>query len=156
MKKILFIIALTVSVFSSEKDLALDAMAFSSNNTNKSILIITDPECPFCKKLAKDKNNKLKEYKINYVLVALPYHKEAKQMISYILSAKTNDEKYHRYIEIMIGDDISYKEYPTDVELVEKYLKKSMKLVKQLGINSVPKLFEPEENEFFETTYEEM
>jgi len=130
MKKILFIIALTVSVFSSEKDFATDALAFSSNDANKSILIITDPECPFCRRLAKDKNDKLKNYRVDYILVALPYHKEAKQMISYILSAK--------------------------VEVVEKYLKKSMKLVKQLGINSVPKLFEPEEDEFFEITYEEL
>lgn len=156
MKKILLILLLTSMVFSSEKTLVNEATAFSYGESKKEILIITDPECPFCKNLAKDKNDKFKNYKVRVILVALPYHKNARQMISYILSAKNNDEKLHRYKEIMIGDDISYKDVPVNKKLLNAYIKKSMKVVKKLGIDRVPSLFDREDDEFFSSSYSEL
>lgn len=153
---ILVFLMLTLTLFSNDKKLVNDATAFTFGNGKNEVLIVTDPECPFCKNLSKDKNDKFKNYKINIVLVALPYHKKAKQMISYILSAENNSGKYHRYKEIMLEDDTSYKNFKTDSSLVENYLKKSMLVVKNLGIDRVPAVFDNEEDDYFNSSYEEL
>jgi len=157
MKKVIMIIFLiSINIIAAES-INKDAISFYKNTSSKKdIVIITDPECPHCRNLAKDKKDKFKNYNIKYILVALPYHKNAKQMISYILEGKDNTEKYHRYKEIMIGEDISYKEKKTNKKKVEKYLKDAMKEVKIFGIRKVPSIFDVEEEYIFQTTYEEL
>ena len=71
-----------------------EGVLFTFGEGNKDIYIVTDPECPFCRMMEKQKKEILKKnYRVHVILMPLPFHKDAKAMSYYILAGKTRKIK---------------------------------------------------------------
>jgi len=143
----------SVVMDSRSYDMFNGAIAFTYGKGDNNLIIISDPSCPFCKKLAKDKENKLSKYRMSVILYPLPYHKESRQKIAYILDGIGNIERHHRYQEILIGESISYKDFKIDEEKLNKYIKQVKKFVKKYNVKVTPTIMEVD---IEETVYYEL
>ena len=106
--------------------------------------MVTDPECPFCRKMEKLIGKKLSDnYKVHIILYPLPFHSNAKAMSYYILAGKTQEEKAKRFKETLSGDNSwsSYQPSPEEKERFDKELELSKKAVNQLHANGTPSVY---------------
>jgi len=85
-------------------DTVKKGISFKSGNGSKEIYVITDPECPYCQQFEKAAEGKLSDYKVNYILMPLSFHKNATPMSQWILSGKNDAEKAERLSKVMKGD----------------------------------------------------
>ena len=129
------------------KDLSEKAVAFSYGTGSKEIFLITDPECPYCIKFAKDSEGKLKDYKVNVILMPLAMHKNANAMVNYIIKGKDNADKLKRYHDITINGSTAYSKEKIDTKLLEAYVLKSKTATKDLNVNGTPSFFKTEGKE---------
>lgn len=111
-------------------DLAEDinsGVAFSYGKGEKSIYLVTDPQCPYCKKLEEQLGDKLvQNYKVNFVIFPLSFHKEATPMLQWVLRGKSMEDKYSRLKDIVLAKDFAWKEiFPKKSvkENLDKYFK---------------------------------
>lgn len=124
--------------------------AFTIGTGKDEYFLFTDPECPYCVKLEQNMNShltkeKLKKIKIHVVLFPLPFHKNAKNMSYYILSQKTNKDKYLAYKNIMLKKDASFMKATHTVGDLNKYnehLERQLTIVNDLGVNGTPTLLD--------------
>ena len=132
--------------FPINKEMIKESVALTYGTGSKILYVVTDPECPYCTKFAKESAGKLSEYTVNVILMPLAMHKNAKPMIDYIISGKDNIEKAHRYKELMNGD-LSYKENKYDEKRLTAYVEKSMKASVELNVKGTPSFYiEKEDN----------
>jgi thiol:disulfide interchange protein DsbC len=132
--------------FKGNKEVVKNGVMFSFGEGEEDLYVVTDPECPFCRKFEKlaQKANLTKKYKIHIIFLPLPFHKHAKDMIYYILSAKTDKEKAKRFKETLTGSE----EYKTikltsaQKEKIDKELQKSLKAVEELGARGTPTFYD--------------
>jgi len=132
--------------FKGDKKIVKDGVVFSMGKGSEDIYIVTDPECPWCRKFEKMAKNThfADKYKIHIIFLPLPFHKHAKDMIYYILSAKSESEKAKRFHETLTGDDSwkTFKLSSKEKEKIDKELLKSQKAVEELGAKGTPSFYD--------------
>jgi thiol:disulfide interchange protein DsbC len=118
---------------------------FSFGEGKKDIYIVTDPECPFCRRMEKEKGNYLeKHYKVHVILMPLFFHKNAKAMSYYILAGKTDAERAKRMKAILNGSN-EWKNYHPSKEEKEKFDKElaaAKKAAQELGARGTPSVYD--------------
>lgn len=127
-------------------------VVFTFGKGKKVIYVVTDPECPFCKRLFDNKkamselNN---NYKINVILYPLSFHKYSKEMSLYVLAGKTAKERHQRLEEMYKGSNAFQKVKYTKVqkEKLEKELNLSKNAAKALSFTGTPEFFDSNFNQ---------
>ena len=137
--------------FHGDKHIVKNGVLFTVGNGPEDIYIVTDPECPFCRRFEKyAKQYKLGEkYTMHIIFLPLPFHKHSKAMIYYILSGKTNAEKAKRFRETLSGSNAYKNFHPTKAqkEKIDKQINKSLKAVEELGARGTPTIYDKNMNE---------
>jgi len=128
--------------------------AFSIGTGDEDYYLFTDPECPYCVDLEKNINSniseeKLKKIKIHVLLYPLPFHKNAKNMSYFILSKKTNEERYKAMKDIMLNRDASFMKASHTISDIEKYnlqLNNQLTVVNQFQVGGTPTILDKNGN----------
>jgi thiol:disulfide interchange protein DsbC len=127
-----------------------EGVAFKIGHGPKVLYLVTDPECPFCKRMEKNIRDDLKDkYTINVIPMPLSFHRHAKQMYYYIFSGKTDAEKAKRMEEVMKGKDNNWQNFkPTSEQKAkfDKIIEKGYKAAKELGARGTPSVFDEKGN----------
>jgi len=133
-----------------------DGVMFSIGHGKKELFVVTDPECPFCRKFEKEaEQNKLGErYTIHIIFLPLPFHKDAKPMVEYILSADKKSDQAKRFQAVLKGSDEWKNFKPTKAQKlkVKKLLEKSAKAVNELNVKGTPSFFDKDLNHVGKTS----
>ena len=118
---------------------------FTFGEGDKDIYIVTDPECPFCRLMEKQKKDILKKnYRVHVILMPLPFHKYAKAMSYYILAGKTDQERAKRMSEVLEGSN-KWKNFHPTKEQIQKFnqeLKNAKKAANELGAQGTPSVYD--------------
>jgi len=132
--------------FSGDPKVVKDGVLFSFGSGKEDLYVVTDPECPFCQKFEKEAKNTnfAKKYRIHIIFLPLPFHKNSKDMIYYILSAKTEAQKAQRFHEVLQGSDAwkNFKPTPAQKAKIDAELQKSIKAVKALKAKGTPSVYD--------------
>ena len=112
----------------------------------KTLYLVTDPECPFCRKLIKSGKYKdlLKKYTLHIIIIPISYHPYARQMTFYILSAKTVKGKIKRFINVLSGKDKNWRTFKISINKqkeIAKQIRASQKAARELGAMGTPSAF---------------
>jgi thiol:disulfide interchange protein DsbC len=110
-----------------------NTMLFGPKNATKKVVIITDPDCPYCRKLHEEMKKVLamrKDVAFHLVLYPLPMHKDAYKKVQTILCSRS-EAVLNAAFE---GKPLSEPSCSADV------VERSKKLVQKLGFNSTPTL----------------
>lgn len=126
--------------FPANLDAVKAAVALSYGTGKKDLYVVTDPECPFCKKFHTQTEGKLADYRVHVIFMPLGFHKEAKPMTNYILAGKDNAEKYDRYADVVTGGT-KYKSLKIEGTLLSDYMKKSKAATTELQARGTPSTF---------------
>jgi thiol:disulfide interchange protein DsbC len=132
-------------VFPVNKEIVKNGVNFTFGKGKKEIYVVTDPECPFCRRMEQMKKDILeKNYKVHVILMPLPFHKNAKAMSYYVLAGKTDNERAKRMKEVLSGSDAWKKYKPTKEEIAkfEKELSKAQKAAMELGARGTPSVYD--------------
>ena len=131
--------------FPKNSKIIKEGVLFTFGEGNKDIYIVTDPECPFCRMMEKQKKEILKKnYRVHVILMPLPFHKDAKAMSYYILAGKTDKEKAKRMSEVLEGSN-AWKNFHPTKEQIKKFneeLEKSKKAAIELGARGTPSIYD--------------
>jgi len=131
--------------FPKNKEIVKEGVSFTFGKGKKEIYLVTDPECPFCRLMAKKKKELLeKNYKVHVILLPLPFHKHAKAMSYYVLAGKTDKERAKRMMEVLEGSN-AWKNYHPSKEEIKKFnkeLEKSRKAANELGAQGTPSIYD--------------
>jgi len=131
--------------FPKNTEIIKKGVMFTFGEGKKDIYIVTDPECPFCRMLEKEKKDILrKNYKVHVILMPLPFHKDAKAMSYYILAGKTDKERAKRMSEVLEGSN-AWKNYHPSQEEIKKFnkeLEKAKKAAEELGAQGTPSIYD--------------
>ncbi len=122
---------------------------FTFGSGKKEIYLVTDPECPFCRMMEKQKKGVLaKDYTIHVILMPLPFHKYAKAMSYYILAAKTDKERAKRLQDVLGGSNEWKNYHPTKEEIAKynKELQSAQKAATELGARGTPSVYDSKFN----------
>jgi len=122
-------------------------IAFTFGKGKKTVYLVTDPQCPFCKMLNNNKkamNELAKKYTINVILYPLPFHHNSKEMILYILQAKTAKQRQERLNAIFHGstDYKKLKLTKTEKRKLENKMKAGMNAAVELNFKGTPSVFD--------------
>ncbi len=135
--------------FPKNTEIIKQGVMFTFGKGDKEIYLITDPECPFCRMMEKQKKELLeKNYKVHVILMPLPFHKDAKAMSYYILAGKNDKEKYERLKAVLSGNK-EWKNYHPTKEEIKKFnekLNKAKKAAMELGARGTPSVFDKDFN----------
>jgi len=135
-----------VEPFKGNSKIVKDGVVFSMGKGSEDIYIVTDPECPWCRKFEKMAKNShfADKYKIHIIFLPLSFHKHSKDMIYYILSAKSEQEKAKRFHETLTGDTKwkTFKVTDEQKSKIDKELEKSKKAVEELGAKGTPSFYD--------------
>jgi thiol:disulfide interchange protein DsbC len=139
-----------VTPYIVDKKVVKDAVAFTFGNGKEDLYIVTDPECPFCRELEKEKGDILKKkYKIHVILYPLEeIHPDSKKMIEYILSQPKN-KQVQTFVNVLTGKDNKWENFePTEkqIQKTEEYLKKSQKAFQELRATGTPSVYDKDFN----------
>ena len=139
------------AVFKKDAKKIKNGVLFSFGKGKKDIYVITDPECPWCRKFeeAAKNSNFSKNYRAHIILHPLSFHKNAKAMSYYILSAKTEQEKVKRFHETLAGSEAYKKFKPTKAQkmALDNELVKANNATNELDVPGVPSFFDENFNE---------
>ena len=140
--------------FPKNADIVKKGVMFTFGKGDKEIYLVTDPECPFCRMMEKEKKNELKNYKVHVILMPLPFHKNAKAMSYYILAGKSDEERAKRMREVLEGSNAWKNFHPTKAqkEKFEKELQQSKKAAIELGAQGTPSVYDKNFNPINWTT----
>jgi len=131
--------------FPKNAEIIKKGVMFTFGEGKKDIYIVTDPECPFCRMMEKEKKDILKKnYKVHVILFPLPFHKHAKEMSYYILAAKTDKERAKRMSEVLEGSNAWKNYHPTKEEIKKfnKELETAKKAAEELGARGTPSIYD--------------
>jgi len=136
---------LLIPNFPKNAKIIKEGVMFTFGKGKKDIYIVTDPECPFCRMMEKQKKEILKnDYRVHVILLPLPFHKYAKAMSYYILAGKTNKEKAKRMQEVLEGSN-AWKNFHPTKEQIKKFneeLQKSKRAAMELGAKGTPSVYD--------------
>ena len=136
--------------FPKNAEIIKNGVMFTFGKGDKDIYIVTDPECPFCRMLEKQKKDILaKNYRVHVILMPLSFHKNAKAMSYYILAGKTDKERAKRMSEVLEGSN-AWKNFHPTKEQIKKFdeeLEKSKKAAMELGARGTPSVYDKEFNQ---------
>ncbi|GAB6045729.1 hypothetical protein JCM11957_13270 [Caminibacter profundus] len=136
--------------FPKNANIIKKGIMFTFGKGNKEIYLVTDPECPFCRMLEKQKKEILeKDYKVHVILLPLSFHKNAKAMSYYVLAGKTDKERAKRLSEVLSGS-VKWKKYkptPEEKAKFDKELAASKKAAAELGARGTPTIFDSNFNQ---------
>ena len=131
--------------FPKNANIVKEGVLFTFGKGDKDIYLVTDPECPFCRMMAKQKSDLLeKNYKVHVILMPLPFHKNAKAMSYYILAGKNDKERAKRMKEVLEGSN-KWKNFHPTKEEIKKFneeLEKSRKAANELGAQGTPSVYD--------------
>ena len=131
--------------FPKHAEIIKKGVMFTFGKGKKNIYLVTDPQCPFCRMMEKEKRNLLaKDYKIHVILMPLPFHKYAKPMSYYILAGKTDQEKAKRLQQTLLGGN-EWKNFHPTKEQIKKFneeLAKAKKAANELGAQGTPSVYD--------------
>jgi len=131
--------------FPKNSKIIKEGVLFTFGKGKKEIYIVTDPQCPFCRLMEREKKNILsKNYKVHVILMPLPFHRYAKAMSYYILAAKNDKERAKRMQEILEGSN-AWKNFHPTKEQIKKFneeLEKSRKAANELGAQGTPSVYD--------------
>lgn len=139
-----------IAKFPINEKIVKEGVSFTFGKGDKEIYLITDPECPFCKMLEKEKKEILeKNYKVHVILYPLSFHKNAKAMSYYILAGKDDKEKSKRLKEVLQGSNEwkNYKPTKEEKEKLNNILNNAQKAVEELGARGTPTLYDKDFNQ---------
>jgi len=131
--------------FPKNAQIVKNGVMFTFGKGKKEIYIVTDPECPFCRMMEKQKKDILKKnYKVHVILMPLPFHKHAKAMSYYVLAGKTDEERARRMSEVLEGSNAWKKFHPTkeQIKKFDEELKKGRKSAIELGAQGTPSIYD--------------
>jgi len=135
--------------FPINEEIVKEGVSFTFGKGDKEIYLITDPECPYCKMLEKEKREILENnYKVHVILFPLSFHKDAKAMSYYILSGKDDKEKSQRLQEVLKGSNEwkNYKPTKEEKEKLDNILNKAKKAVEEIGAMGTPTIYDKDFN----------
>ena len=110
-----------------------DAVVMGAKNAKKKIVVFTDPDCPYCRKLhdeMKQVIEKRKDIAFYLILYPLPMHKDAYKKAQAILCEKS---------PALLDDAFSGKAVP-EPTCGKEPVEKNLTLAKNLDINGTPTL----------------
>ena len=131
--------------FPKNADIIKKGVMFTFGEGKKDIYIVTDPECPFCRMMEKQKKEILKKnYRVHVILMPLPFHKDAKAMSYYILAGKTDKERAKRMSETLEGSNAWKNYHPTKAEIKKfnEELQRSKRAADELGAQGTPSVYD--------------
>ena len=131
--------------FKKHADIIKKGVMFTFGKGTKDIYIVTDPQCPFCRMMEKQKKDILKKnYRVHVILMPLPFHKYAKPMSYYILAGKTNEERAKRMQETLAGGNEWKNFHPTkeQIKKFNKELAQAKKAANELGAQGTPSVYD--------------
>ena len=135
-----------VEPFKGNKEIVKNGIVFSFGKGKKDLYVVTDPQCPFCQRFEKlaEKSHLSDKYKIHIIFLPLSFHKHSKDMIYYILSANTDQDRAKRFRETLTGSDNwkTFKPSSLQKAKIDKELKKSLKAVDELGARGTPSFYD--------------
>ena len=132
--------------FPVNSEIVKKGIAFSFGKVgNKDLYVVTDPQCPYCRRFEEMSKGKLKDYRVHIIIMPLSFHRHAKAMTYYILAGKTDAEKLKRFKETVTRENTNYKNFtPTKAQLASdlQYLENSQKAAKELGAKGTPSVYD--------------
>ena len=133
--------------FPRDADAIKNGVAFSYGKGSKEIYLVTDPECPYCGKFAKNAKGKMDDYKVHVIFFPLSFHKKSPAMIEWIMQGKDDAEKKKRYDEIMLNSSQSYSTLMKDGKFsysdpVKKKIDQAAQAGMELDVRGTPMLFD--------------
>ena len=131
--------------FPKHANIIQNGVMFTFGKGNKDIYIVTDPQCPFCRMMEKQKRELLaKNYRVHVILMPLPFHRYAKAMSYYILAGKTDKERAKRMKETLLGGNEWKNFHPTkeQIKKFNKELAKAKKAANELGARGTPSVYD--------------
>jgi len=95
------------------------AIVYGNKNSNLTIIVITDPECPFCKRLHNSIKEVLKDKNVKFQLIMypLPFHKYA-QGLSEAVVCQNSNEKSKKLLDEIFENQANKEKLK---EISEKY-----------------------------------
>ena len=135
-----------VEPFKGDKNIVKNGIVFSFGKGAEDLYIVTDPQCPLCQRFEKlaEQSHLGDRYKIHIIFLPLPFHKNSKAMIYYILSGDNDVEKAKRFRETLKGGQQWKAFRPTKEQkvVVDKIVAKSKKAVEELGARGTPTFYD--------------
>jgi len=132
--------------FHGNRKVVENGVVFSIGHGKKDLYVVTDPQCPFCRRFEKlaEKAHLADKYKIHLIFMPLSFHKHSKAMIYYILNANNEKEKAKRFKETLDGGNAWSKFKPTKEEKakIDKIIAKSEKAANELGAKGTPTFYD--------------
>ncbi len=126
-----------------------DGVSFSYGNGKKEIYLVTDPECPYCKRFEKNAQGKLKDYTVHVILFPLSFHKKSPAMVEWIMKGKDDKERASRFEKLMLNSSTEYSSLIKDPKQPFKYsdatnaaMKRATKATLELGVMGTPMVFD--------------
>lgn len=108
-----------------------DAIVLGAKNAKKKVVVFTDPDCPYCKKLHEEMKQaieKRKDIAFYLILYPLPMHKDAYKKSQAVLCEKS---------VVLLDDAFSGKTVP-EPKCGNEQVERNLKLAKDLDINGTP------------------
>ena len=132
--------------FTGNKQIVKNGVVFTIGHGEKELYVVTDPECPFCRRFEKlaEQAHLTDKYTIHIIFLPLSFHKHSKAMIYYILSANSNKEKAKRFKETLNGGNEWKRFKPTEIqkENIDKIISKSEKAANELKAKGTPSFYD--------------
>ncbi len=131
-------------------DLPIDAsviekgVAFTVGKGKEVVYLVTDPECPFCQRLETSMPANIGDkYTIKVIPIPLPMHPNAKDIIAWALSGKTNDVIAKRMHDAMTGSKEwqSFSPTPEEKAKYDEKINDYLDAASELNANGTPMVF---------------
>ena len=122
--------------------------AFTFGKGNDEYVLFTDPECPYCKKFESYLPQVEDKVKIRVFYFPLDFHKNAKDISTYIMSQKTYKDKVHAMINTT-KDTPAYKNRKFkdgELEKLQAKLNEQISIGSKLGVRGTPSVFDKDGN----------
>jgi len=135
-------------LFPRDTDAIKNGVAFTYGTGNKEIYLVTDPECPYCGKFAKNAAGKMDDYKVHVIFFPLSFHKKSPAMIEWIMQGKDDAEKKKRYDEVMLNGSQTYAALAKKgsafnySKLIQEKIDQATQATMELNVRGTPMLFD--------------
>lgn len=131
-----------------DKKVIQDGIIYSYGTGKKDIYIVTDPECPYCKRLENALPKTIyNQYTVHTILMPLSFHQNAPAMSLWVIAGKDAKERHERLSKVLNGDT-TYKSFnPKNKMLLQRQLDLSLKAAKELKAGGTPAVFDGEFNQ---------
>jgi len=126
-------------------------VAFTMGEGKEDIYVVSDPDCPWCKKLEVGITPEAKaKYRVNMIPMPLAMHKNAKPVMYWVMSGKDNSEQAKRMHDYMSGADtkswLNLKLSPNEKSVLDKRLADSLTAAIELGASGTPAIYDKDMN----------